>query len=392
MIKVKSKKLNFAVIGCGMLARSQHIPNITQSNKMVLHTCCDLSDEALAECQDMHGALHVSKDYKSVITNPEIDALCVATTENLRRPIIELAAEQGKPVYVEKPLAASLEEIYKIEKIVKDSGIPFCVGHNRRSSPAMLEGYQLFREHMSKPNPCPWRFDREGEGNRPELSDDGAASISVRINDDWHSWKSWVFDKTVAPHGPMLFEMTHFTDLCNWFMAGVPEEVVALEGGELNHGIIIRYATGEVATLFMCANGTFGYPKELYEVFGNGGALVVDHMLEVRTAGLEGTPAKKVYPMLADRHPEIGREGGLEGWLAKKRAACQEATEKNDPALIFTAEPDKGHAHALERFVDEIRGEGPMVCGIDDAVLATRVAFAAVKSAKERRAVKLDEI
>jgi predicted dehydrogenase len=389
---MENKKMNFGVIGCGMLARSQHIPNIARSDKMVLHTCCDLSDEALAQCQDTHGALHVSKDYKAVIANPEVDALCVATTENLRRPIIELAAEQGKPVYVEKPLAASLEEIYKIEKIVKDSGIPFCVGHNRRSSPAMLEGYRWFREHMSKPNTCPWRFDREGEGVRPELSDDGAASISVRINDDWYSWKGWVFDKTVARHGPMLFEMTHFTDICNWFLAAVPEEVVALEGGDLNHGIVIRYQTGEVATLFMCANGTFGYPKELYEVFGNGGALVVDHMLEVRTAGLEATPAKKVYPMLADRHPEIGKEGGLDGWLAKKRAACQEATEKNDPALIFTAEPDKGHALALERFVDEIQGNGPMVCGIEDAVLATRVAFAAVKSAQEKRAIKLDEI
>lgn len=391
MSKNNTKNMNMAVIGCGMLARSQHIPNIAESNKMVLHTCCDLSDEALAECQDKHGALHISKDYQAVINNPEVEALCVATTENLRRPIIELAAKQGKPVYVEKPLAATLEEIYKIEKIVKDSGIPFCVGHNRRSSPAMLEGYQLFRRHMAKPNTCPWRFDREGE-NRPQLVDDGVASISVRINDDWHSWKSWVFDKTVASHGPMLFEMTHFTDLCNWFMDAVPEEVVALEGGDLNHGIIIRYQTGEVATLLMCANGTFGYPKELYEIFGNGGALVVDHMLEVRTAGLKSVPAKKVYPMLSDRHPEIGTEGGLEGWLAKKQAACQEATEKNEPALIFTAEPDKGHAHALERFVDEIRGKGPMVCGISDAVVATRVAFAAIKSAQEKRAVKLEEI
>jgi predicted dehydrogenase len=60
--------------------------------------------------------------------------------------------------------------------------------------------------------------------------------------------------------------------------------------------------------------------------------------------------------------------------------------------LQFTAEPDKGHAHALERFVDQILGQGPVVCGVDDSVLATRVAFAAIKSAREKRMVSLSEI
>jgi predicted dehydrogenase len=115
-------------------------------------------------------------------------------------------------------------------------------------------------------------------------------------------------------------------------------------------------------------------------------------MLEVRTAGIEGVPAKTTYPMVQDRHPHIGTEGGVSGWLAKKRAACAEAAANKDPRLQFTAEPDKGHAHALERFVDQILGKGPAVCSVDDAVLATRVAFAAIRSAHERRSVSLDEI
>jgi predicted dehydrogenase len=85
-------------------------------------------------------------------------------------------------------------------------------------------------------------------------------------------------------------------------------------------------------------------------------------------------------------------EGGVSGWLAKKRAACEEAVANKNPLLQFTAEPDKGHAHALERFVDQILGEGPEVCGVDASVLATRVAFAAVRSAHEKRTVSLDEI
>jgi predicted dehydrogenase len=213
----------------------------------------------------------------------------------------------------------------------------------------------------------------------------------VRINDDWYSWKNWVFDKSHAPHGPMLFEMTHFTDLCDWFLADDPIEVTAVETSILNASVIIRYRSGALATIVIASNGSFGYCKELYEFMGNGAYLAVDHMLEVRAAGIEGVPAKTTYPMVQDRHPEIGTEGGVSGWLANKRAACAEAAAANDPLLQFTAEPDKGHAHALERFLDQILGEGPEVCGVDAAVLATLVAFAAIKSARERRSVLLDE-
>ncbi|NOY79841.1 MAG: Gfo/Idh/MocA family oxidoreductase [Kiritimatiellaeota bacterium] len=387
----QERPLRFAVVGCGALARSRHIPNIARSKKAVLHTCCDISEVALKACADTWDVPRTRTDWRETLRDPEVDAVVLATTEKLRLPVIRLAAELGKPIYVEKPIAKDLETLYQIQNAVRDAGIPFCAGHNRRNAPAMIEAHAIFRRHMEHPDPCPWRWDREPE-LKPDLSEDGVASFNCRINDDWYSWKAWVFDKTQAPHGPMLFEMTHFTDLCNWFLASRPVQVAAMETGMLNHAVIIRYETGELATINLCANGTFGYPKELYEAMGNGGIVVVDHMLEVRTAGIAGAPRRILYPMLEDRHPEIGREGGVSGWLAKKRAACTEVEQTGDPMKLFTAEPDKGHAHALDRFVDEIRGTGPVVCGVDDAVVATRVAFAAVRSARERRYVDLAEV
>lgn len=387
----KTEPLRFAVIGCGSVARAQHIPNIIQSPRMTLHTCVDLDDDVLAECRDVFGATHIRNDFQGAIEDPEVDVICLATTEKLRLPVIALTAQANKPVYVEKPLAITLDEMLKIQQVVNASNIPFCVGHNRRASPAMLDAHRIFRQHMTAPKPCPWRWRRESD-NLPALTEDGIPSVSVRINDDWYSWKSWVFDKSHAPYGPMLFEMTHFTDVCNWFLAEEPLEVTAVETGMLNEAVIIRYRSGALATIVIGSNGTFGYCKELYEFMGNGAYLAVDHMLEVRTAGIEGAHARTMYPMVQDRHPQVGTEGGVSGWLAKKRAACAEAAENNDPRLQFTAEPDKGHAHALERFVDQILGKGPEVCGIDASVLATRVAFAAVRSAHEKRTVLLNEI
>lgn len=386
-----SRPLRFAVIGCGSVAQAQHIPNILASPRMTLHTCVDLDDTVLARCRDTFGAANTTRDYRTALEDPEIDAVCLCTTEKLRLPVIALAARKGKPVYVEKPLATTLREMDEIQQVVHTSGIPFSVGHNRRASPAMLDAHRIFRRHMTHPQPCAWRW-RPEDNTLAALPDDGVPSLSVRINDDWYSWKGWVFDKTNAPHGPMLFEMTHFTDVCNWFLAEQPVEVTAVETGMLHQAVIIRYRNGSLATIVIGSNGTLGYCKELYEAMGNGGYLAVDHMLEVRTAGIAGAAPQLCYPMVHDRHPHLGLEGGVSGWLAKKRAACAEAAAQGDPRLQFTAEPDKGHAHALERFVDQILGDGPALCSVEDAVLATRLAFAAVRSAHEKRTIAFDEI
>lgn len=383
-------RLRFAVVGCGMFARSQHVPNLAKSAKAMLHTVCDADPNALDACKPFN-PVKISSDWKAALRDPEVQAVCLAATEKLRQPVIELAAELGKPVYVEKPIAKELDEMYAIQKIVNQSKIPFCVGHNRRSSPALFEAHRIFRSHLQTRNANPWRWSREGPEQKT-LPDDGVPAISIRINDDWWSWKNWVFDKTQAPYGALLFEMTHFTDVANWFIGAQPVEVFAMETGMLTHSLIIRYDNGALATLASSANGTFGYPKEQYECMGNGAIVIVDHLLEVRTAGVPDVPHRITFPLIGDRHPHVGVELGLSGWLAKKRAAAEEAVKSGDLLMQFTAEPDRGHARQLDRFVDQIRGAGPEVCPVDAAVLATRIAFAAIKSVHERRIVKLEEI
>ena len=122
----RSTPLRFAVIGCGSVARAQHIPNIVKSPRMILHTCVDLDDAVLAECRDVFGARHIRKDYQGAIEDPEVDVICLATTEKLRLPVIALAAKAGKPVYVEKPLAMTLEEMSEIMRSRRIRHIPIC--------------------------------------------------------------------------------------------------------------------------------------------------------------------------------------------------------------------------------------------------------------------------
>jgi hypothetical protein len=156
---------------------------------------------------------------------------------------------------------------------------------------------------------------------------------------------------------------------------------------------VIEFQGGGVASIFMSGNGTFGYPKELLEAFGEGGAVIVEHMLEVRTAGIADAPARKVYPFLNDRRPQVGTQGGLAGWLEKKQAAREESLRAGNADWVSEAEPDKGHARMLAAFVEEIRGlRAEPVSPVCAAVRAVEVCSAAIRSFRERRFVDIAEL
>lgn len=388
----KQKPLKAGVIGCGILARQQHIPNIIASSRYELSTCCDLSEEALKICRDEFKAPKVTRDYREAVADPDVDVIIVATTETFRVPVVELAAKYGKPVYSEKPLADILENGRRIAQLVESSGIPFCIGHNRRASPAMRDAQAWVQALRSQPNPCPWRFDREGPNRKSFPNEGGAAMISIRINDDWFSWKNVHLEGDNMRYGLLLAELTHFVDLACWFSGSEPVSVSVTSSGALNHAVAVRFKNNDIASVVMGSNGSFGYPKELLEVMANGGFVAVDHMLEVRTAGVPGADLIRKYPMLNDRHPTVGTEGGLYGWLAKKAQACREAEEQGNPLLQFTAEPDKGHFRLLESFADEIQNGTAPLTTVRQGLTAMTICHAAIRSHEEGREVKLSEL
>lgn len=387
--------LNVAVIGCGMLARAQHIPNILGCADTRLHMCCDLDESVLRALKSEHPGLRTTTDFASAVSDHEVDLMVVATTEHFRLPIYEAAIAARKPVLTEKPLTATLPEARQVRDRVVATGIPFCVGHNRRCSPAMAEARAIFRHHMMQPQDCTWRFRRPGweEVHGVVGDEENVPAVSIRINDDWMSWKSVHLQGDNAEYGLLLSEMTHFADLACWFVDAEPMRVGVLSSGVLNHATVIEFEGGGIASIFMSGNGTFGYPKELLEAFGRGGAVIVDHMLEVRTAGIADAPASKIYPFLNDRYPHIGTQGAMAGWLEKKQAAREDSLRAGNADWIAVAEPDKGHSRMLGAFVEEIRGmRAEPVSPVADAVRAVEICTAAIRSFRERRFVDIAEL
>jgi len=387
-----TKKIRVAIIGCGLMARQSHIPNLLQMEEAELVLCCDTDEESLAQCRKLADGVRVCTDYREAINDPGVDAVLLATTERFRLPPVEEAIRANKPVYCEKPFAQNLQEAWRIRDLVEKSALPFCVGHNRRCAPALVDAQRLFAAHMRQPGPCPWRFRRDG-ALPPRLEEESIfGSLAIHINDDWWSWKPVHVTGQNGEIGLLLSENTHFADVACWFLQSEPVAVTTTFSGLTLHQVAIEFEGGHLATIHSSANGSFAAPKELYIASGRGATVTVDHMLELRVAGIAGTPLIKTYPMVNDRHPQIGTEGGLHGWLKKKEFACEEAALQRNPSLQFTAEPDKGHQKILAEFVREIHKERAPVSPVADAVRALEICVASIRSKREGRRVAISEL
>lgn len=384
------RELNVAVVGCGMLAQATHLPHLNAIEGARLRWACDRNPEVLAAVAKKFQPERTTADYSEIMLDAATDAIVLAATHSLRLPVISAAARAGKGVYCEKPIAGTLEEMEEIRRIVTESGLIFCAGHNRRSAPAMEYAYRAFTAARQRTDVSPWRLDRNSRLRAP-VTEERQMTMLIRINDDILSWKPWAFDD-IDTNGPMLFEMTHFTDLAVRFFGERPVRVTAIGHLRCNQSVNVLFADGSLATIFMNGVGTFSYPKELYELYVNGSAVVIDHLLEVRCGDVPGFSIRKTFPFAQSGRTGAPTGDGIREWCEKRRLLEERAErEGHDGAWLLAQklDPDKGHRRHLELFLDAVRGTGTSPCPVEDAIIATRVAFAAIESLKTGRPVNI---
>ncbi|MCA1808681.1 MAG: Gfo/Idh/MocA family oxidoreductase, partial [Lentisphaerae bacterium] len=207
-----SKQHRLAVVGCGALAQLVHLPNAQKNPRVELTAVCDIDPATAERCREKFGARRAETDWRRIVQDADIDLCILATHTNLRGEFIIPALEAGKPVYTEKPLAPDRAEMLAIVRAVRRTGVPVCVGHNRRSSPAVLELKRLLEKARTAKQTDRPSVDR-GQVTPEQVPEAAGLQVLMRINDDVRSWKSWIF---MADAGCMFVEMVHFLDLALW--------------------------------------------------------------------------------------------------------------------------------------------------------------------------------
>lgn len=360
------QKHRVAVVGCGSLAQGAHLPHCQQNPRIELVATCDLNAATAEACRVKFGAARAETDWRRIVAAPDIDLCILATHTNLRGEFIIPALEHGKAVYTEKPLAPSRTEMLEIVKATRRTGRPVCVGHNRRSSPAVLEFKRLLDKALGGAHVTPPTVDRSG--TRQPLPEQAWLQLLLRVNDDVRSWKDWIFwDDT----GIMFAEMVHFIDLALWFNPGRPVRAVAEGSARGNFTLVLRFDDGSATTLQHSLGGHFDYPKELFEATARHVTLAMDQHIEVRQCGLPDEPGLQTFPYAAES--AWAPRQGMTGYFLEMAAEQERAKAAGTPPRRLDV--IKGHALHLDRFLTHLEGRGENPCPVEGAVVVNRIAL-----------------
>ncbi len=121
-------KLRVAVIGCGNIANSAHIPNYLTNENAEIKYFCDIVPEKADRAVEKYGCGKAVYDYKDILNNDDIDAVSVCTHNDFHAPISIDFMKAGKDVLCEKPAARILEEALKMQKVSKETGRLLSIG------------------------------------------------------------------------------------------------------------------------------------------------------------------------------------------------------------------------------------------------------------------------
>jgi predicted dehydrogenase len=201
------REFKFGLIGCGRIAPN-HARNIVELENAELKAVCDVIPEKAEKFHKNYGA-DVCTDYRRLLEHPDIDIVAIATPSGIHAQIGIEAAEAGKHVIVEKPMALSLHDADLLIEACKRNNVYLGVCHQNRYNIAVKK----LRDALEK-------------GRFGKLTY-GVASVrwfrdqAYFEQDSWHG--TWAQDG-----GVLMNQSIHNIDLLLWIMGKLRAYLVKL--------------------------------------------------------------------------------------------------------------------------------------------------------------------
>lgn len=113
------KKLHVGIIGLGV--GEQHIMGYQSHPDCEVTTLCDFDDEKIAQAKGKYPAIHITRRADEVLTDPAIDIVSIASYDNHHYEQVIRSIENGKHVFVEKPICFQERELVQIRKKIEEN-------------------------------------------------------------------------------------------------------------------------------------------------------------------------------------------------------------------------------------------------------------------------------
>ncbi|MEN6493049.1 MAG: Gfo/Idh/MocA family oxidoreductase [Thermoguttaceae bacterium] len=218
-----SKPLNIAVIGCGFMGRThsnawlQVNHFFSREHQPVLKACCARPEEKdkLEKFAKAWGYESMELDWKKVIARDDIDVIDICLPNNMHHDVVIAAAEAGKMVVCEKPLAMNVREAEEMVAAVEKAGVANMVSFNYRRVPAISLAKQVIEEGRIG---RPFHY-------RATYNQDYTISADVPQG----GMAMWRLDAKVAGSGVIGDLLAHSIDTAEWLNGPIQRVVASTE-------------------------------------------------------------------------------------------------------------------------------------------------------------------
>jgi predicted dehydrogenase len=364
-LPMSKAKLNVAMIGTGFIANvhSNAFRQVGHFFDIPYDVCCKVicgRDRAkLEKTSSRWSWKETETDWQEVVARKDIDAIDIAVPNALHSAIAIAAAETGKIILCEKPLASSLEETERMAKAAQH--VPNAVWFNYRRIPAVVLAKQLITE-----------------GRIGEAFHYRAIYLNQSGNDP-SKGNTWRYKRSEAGMGAGGDLLSHCLDLALYLNGAIAELSAMMHTFAPNRDVddatllLSRFANGSIGTFEATRYGVGCQNRNAFEVNGSKGMLsfTLDEMNQ-----LNFVDATEPTRLQAARHISV--------------TALDHPYGKNfwKPGHIL------GYEHpfiaTLGDFLSSIGRQEPFHANFEDALAVQRILHAVEKSSASRTWVSVD--
>jgi predicted dehydrogenase len=353
VIARERRPLGVAMIGCGTIARYQHLPNLARLRGAQLVAVAD-ADAGARRWAEARFRVRTCAGADEILAWPAVDAVVIAAPTAHHAEIATLAVAAGKPFYLEKPIAAGAGEAIRLLEAAAHANVPAAIGFHLRFQPLYTWAKQLQR--------------RDALGELLAVRTLFAEPLDAASAAGWRSRRE-------LGGGVLLDLGSHHVDLACWLLG---DEIARVESASAEPPI---GAPERVVARFVTRGGVGIESHFLY------GAGPLDRL---ELVGRRATVA-------IDRHAgTLVVSGARRGRYGARRLRLTPPRDVVAMRLRRLLQPswEPAFARALGAFVDAVRGRGgaSSLASLADGAASLAVVLAAERAARDRCAVDVEPL
>jgi predicted dehydrogenase len=373
-------KVKIGVIGAGNIS-SLHVSGFKSHPNAEIVAVCDNRLRKAEKRAAQWGVEKVFKKYEELLKQSDIDAVAILTPHYLHAPMVIAAAEAGKHVLVEKPMAVSLGEADAMISAARKAGVFLMVAENQVFHPPHVEVKRMI-EAGEIGEPVMIRLSLGwGTGRLSDNPADFAKGLAaydercMQVNPDWEAGDMWRLDPKKRGGGSLIDEGHHRFSVADYLL-GPLENVFAYLDEVKDEKIAFSW---EYA-------GIVGWKHRGKRCYG----VLCTHLGGPEFIQSEGGS------IFDDRIELVGSDGYI--WIR----GCEGKTMDSSPLQLLTklglksfSNIQAGYAAGFKdmthHFVDSILNSTPPRFSGEDGKRILRTILAAYESAREKKLVTIVE-